>query len=174
MFTEFWSDMYVEDGLRLLSHLARILLSVLPSEACVERLFSYQALSHTKVRNRMKIDLVDAETTIRAITGWKRPRDTVSDVQKGDGVCDEEDDSDSAIEEGLKNAEGDRAIIDAVPPPSSEIVLAHRAAMQGDIRSERIYPMITLLLGHERFIRFVWPQPRTSEVTISAATKKRT
>ena len=48
-----------------LSALALTLLSIGVSEASVERSFSLQALTHSKIRNRMKADIVESEMRIR-------------------------------------------------------------------------------------------------------------
>ncbi len=48
-----------------ISKIAIAILSICPSESCVERSFSIQSDVHTKDRNRMQNDLIDAEMNIK-------------------------------------------------------------------------------------------------------------
>ena len=59
----FWTKYY--KSCPQLSIIALSLLSIGISEACVERSFSIQKLTHSDIRNRMKEDIVEAEMRLR-------------------------------------------------------------------------------------------------------------
>src|ERR1700730_13909013 len=57
--------MYWIERLKLLASVALPLLAINPSEASVERSFSQQKLTHSALRNRLGIDIIEAQMFIK-------------------------------------------------------------------------------------------------------------
>eukprot|EP00760_Papus_ankaliazontas_P037417 PhM_4_TR8466/c1_g2_i2/m.47098 len=68
----FWGNAHVDDNFSELKKLYLVAESSQASEAPCERWFSHQALSHTKLRNRMNADLIQAECIIRTFDAASR------------------------------------------------------------------------------------------------------
>jgi hypothetical protein len=84
-FHSFWSTVEMFERYRSLRIIATAINAMWASEAACERMFSHQALAHTRIRNRMTAELVDAEVLVRCRPD-KRERD---DEEDDDHVLDE-------------------------------------------------------------------------------------
>jgi hypothetical protein len=111
-----------------LSRVALVLLSVSASEAAVERSFSAQAIVHSKERNRLHSETIEAEMFLKFNHRVMQPRDRQPEAA-GAGVIEMDDDFDA-------DDHTDAPQIDHFAAPDVDEVASTDDEVQGEERTE--------------------------------------